>query len=61
MEHLVVILAVIVSGNRALFLLDDAAQVVDIRAGRHFRGKGRNVAFEQLARLQNFKRADVAV
>ena len=61
MEHLVVVLAVIVGGDRPLLLLDDAAQVIDVRPGRHLRSKGGNVTLKQLARLQNLERADVAV
>lgn len=60
-EHFVVVLAAIVCGNRPLLLLDDAAQVVDIRPRRHFCGKGGNVAFKQLTRLENFKRPHVTV
>ena len=60
-EHFVVVLTAIVDGNRPLLLLDNAAQVVDVRPCRHFCGKGSDVAFKQLTRLENFKRPNVTV
>ncbi len=51
MKHLAVVLAVVIGGDRPLLLLDDATQVVDVGAGRHFCSKSGDVAFEQLARL----------
>ena len=46
MKHFAVVLAGVVQGDRALFLFEDAAQVIDIRPRRHFGGKGGDVALQ---------------
>ncbi|MNC35966.1 hypothetical protein D3C75_844660 [compost metagenome] len=60
MEHLAVILAQIVYRDRALLLLENSLKVVDVRFGRHFCGECRNITFQQLTRLEHFKRANIA-
>ena len=60
MEQAGVILGGIVESDSPLLLLDNPLQIVDIGAGGHFRGKGGDIALQQLARLENFKRTDVA-
>ena len=60
MEQTSVILRGVVESDCPLLLFNNPLQIVDIGAGGHFRGKGGDVALQQLARLENFKRADVA-
>ncbi|MOA36256.1 hypothetical protein D3C78_1577690 [compost metagenome] len=50
-EHFIIVLAVIVGGNRALLLFNNTAQIIDIRACRHFGRKSGNIALKQLTRL----------
>ncbi|MNE07715.1 hypothetical protein D3C80_1003450 [compost metagenome] len=45
-EHFIVVLAIIVGGNRALLLFNNTAQIVDIRTRRHFRRKGGDIALK---------------
>ena len=61
MEQTSVILRGVVESDCPLLLFNNPLQIVDIGAGGHFRGKGGDVAFEELARLQDLKGADVAV
>ena len=60
MEQTSVILRGVVESDCPLLLFNNPLQIVDIGAGGHFCGKGGDVALQQLARLENFKRADVA-
>ncbi|MNT77848.1 hypothetical protein D3C72_2170090 [compost metagenome] len=45
-EHFIVVLAIIVGGNRALLLFNNPAQIVDIRTRCHFRRKGGDIALK---------------
>ncbi len=59
-EQSTVVLAGVIERNRPLLLFDNLLKVVDICAGGHLRGESGNVTLQQLTRLQDFKRANVA-